>query len=217
MDLEDDGSEVLGALEKLTPKVNVGPKVSQRTRKSQIQPLTKARIAHIARQVKSGEIQLPEIKLEDNSEYEYFWALLDSCAGRSCAKKAKHFPKVKIPNSPSSVRMSTANRNELHSRGTFQINARTSEGHVISPTFEDADVEMPIVAITDIATNGHDGTETLFRCNGGEIVDFETRNKSNFIRRNGVYFMKMYYKTDQCSSSCNHSEPESDFIRPGNP
>ena len=216
-DDSDDESEVLEALKQLTPKIQVGPKVPQKRKKTQNQPLSRAHVAHIARQVKNGKISLPEIDVQHNSEYEAIWALVDSGAGRSCAKKDKHFAKLKIKNTPSKVKMSTANGHELHSRGTFKLNAFTAEGNAIQPNFEDADVDMPILAVTDISQNGVDGTETRFRTHGGEIIDLTTQNKSAFIRRRGVYFIKMFYKPDQCPDDCHCDSGSSGFTRPGTP
>ena len=210
----DDESEVLEALKQLTTKIHVGPKISQK-QKSQTQALSRARIAHISRQVKSGEISLPDLDFENNSDYEAVWALLDSGAGRSCAKKKKHFPLLQGPNSPSKVRMSTANGQELPSRGTFKLDAITVEGNVIQPTFEDTDVDMPIIAVTDISENGTNGVETRFRTDGGEIIDLDTRKKSSFVRRRGVYFMKMFYKPNQCQDECPCESNEPSFHRLG--
>ena len=167
--------------------------------------------------MKNGKISLPEIDVQHNSEYEAIWALVDSGAGRSCAKKDKHLAKLKIKNTPSKVKMSTASGHKLHSRGTFKLNAFTAEGNAIQPNFEDADVDMPIIAVTDISQNGIDGTETRFRTHGGEMIDLTTRNKSSFIRRRGVYFIKMFYKPDQCSDDCHCESGSSGFARPGTP
>ena len=182
-DSDDNESEVLEALRQLTPKVQVGPKIPQKQKKTQNQPLSRAHVAHIAKQVKNGKISLPEIDVQHNSEYEAVWALLDSGAGKSCAKKNKHFAKLKVNNSPSKVKMSTADGRELRSRGTFKLDAVTAEGNAIQPNFEDADVDMPILAVADISQNGVNGVETRFRTHGGEIIDLTTRKKSAFIRK----------------------------------
>ena len=111
--------------------------------------------------------------------------------------------------------MSTANGQELPSRGTFKLDAITVEGNVIQPTFEDTDVDMPIIAVTDISENGTNGVETRFRTDGGEIIDLDTRKKSSFVRRRGVYFMKMFYKPNQCPDECPCESNEPSFHRLG--
>ena len=78
-------------------------------------------------------------------------------------------------------------------------------------------MDMPIIAVTDISQNGVNGAETRFRTHGGEIIDLSTRKKSAFIRKRGVYFIKMFYKPDQ-SLNDSHCDVESpDFTRPGTP
>ena len=208
----DDEDEVMAALQQLTPKVRVGPKVPQKQlRKSK--PMTRQQTLEIPKQVQDGVIDLPSLDLESNAEYEAVWALVDSGAGRSCANKSKHFPFVKTKNQPSQARMATASGQELKSRGTFQVHALTSEGQKVIPEFEDADVDMPIVAVNDLSK---DDTEVTFRHSQSELVDVETGRKSRFIKKRGVYFMKMYYKKDQCHDDCD-CERQPGFTRPGTP
>ena len=90
------------------------------------------------------------------------------------------------------------------------------QGNAIQLNFEDADVDVPIIAVTDISQNGVDGAETRFRTHGGEIIDLTTRKKSAFIRRRGVYFIKMFYKPDQ-SNDCPCDSESTSFTRPGAP
>ena len=82
---------------------------------------------------------------------------------------------------------------------------RTLEGHVINQTFEDADVDMPILAITELAANGLRGSDVIFRMHDGSIVDLEKNATSRFVRRKGVYFIKVYTPNDNMSG----------FTRPG--
>ena len=178
----------------LTHNIRVGPKIPQKQQK-QSNSLTKRKIASIAKQVQDGIIDLPDLNLESNKDYEAVWALIDSGAGRSCANKSKHFPSVKTPNQPSQAKMATANGQELKSRGTFKVHAMTSEGQDVSPELDHADVEMPIVAVNDIS---HEDTEVVFRQDNSELVDVETGRRSRFLKKRGVYFMKMFYKKDQC-------------------
>ena len=65
--------------------------------------------------------------------------------------------------------------------------------------------------------NGVDGAETRFRTHGGEIIDLSTRKKSAFIRKRGVYFIKMFYKPDQRLNECPCDAESPDFTRPGTP
>ena len=209
---EDDEEEVMAALQQLTPNIRVGPKIPQKQAKGS-QKLSKQQIAKIADQVRKGEIELPSLDLACNSDYEAVWALVDSGAGKSVANKSKHFKHVATKNQPSASRMATANGTELKSRGTFKVQAQTVEGQKLSPTFEDADVDMPIIAVNDIS---HNDSEVIFRQEDSELVDGETGRRSKFTKRKGVYFMKMFYKKGQCMDDCNCGD-EPVFARPGTP
>ena len=80
----------------------------------------------------------------------------------------------------------------MTSRGCFKIEAYSAEGNRITQTFEDADVDMPIMAVTELSENGALGSDIVFRKTDGAMVDVESDKTSRFIRRKGVYFMKIY-------------------------
>ena len=103
--------------------------------------------------------------------------------------------------------MATANGKELKSRGCFQLDVLSAEGNVISQTFEDADVDMPIMSVTELAANGESGSDIVFRKNDGAIVDVKSDATSHFVRRKGVYFMKIFTHKNKVNSL--------GFIRPG--
>ena len=210
-DTDDDENQMVNALNQFASRVKIGPKISQKQNKKLLppKPLDKLTIAGIARQVREGKISLPDLDLHSDADYEAVWALVDSGAARSCARRREHFPNTQTKLEPSSVRMSTANGEELKSRGCFKIKAMSSEGNPIVQTFEDADVDMPIMAVVELAENGEEGSDLLFRKNDGAIVDVKSEAISKFIRRKGVYFMKIYVPKDKPS--------DMDFTRPGRP
>ena len=162
-------------------------------------------IASIAKQVRDGHYNLPDLQLESNSGFEAVWALVDSGAGRSCAKRLEHFPNTRTDLKSSTVRMATASGEELKSRGCFKLEVLSSEGNILTQTFEDADVDMPIMAVTELASNGELGSDVVFRKHDGAITDVQTQATSKFVRRKGVYFMKIF-------TPKNH---RSGFKRPG--
>ena len=135
---ENDEDDMLRALHQISSNVRVGPKQSQKQRKanSAPSPLTKSQIAAIAQQVKSGEIDLPSLRLYSNREFDCVWALIDSGAGRPCARKAKHFAGVNSPMSPSNVKLSTATGQEVKSGGVFTVECKTTEGNTTIQEFE---------------------------------------------------------------------------------
>ena len=215
-DEKDDEEDMLRALQQLSPNIQVGQKLSQRQRKTQNSSptLTKHKIAALAEQVRTGEISLPSIDLDNDNDYEAVWALVDSGAGRPCANRRKHFPDSTSPMIPSKVRLSTATAEEVKSRGVFKVKCMTAEGNPIEQEFEDIDVDMPILAVTCLAANGEKGSQVIFRKQDGEIVDLSNNRSSNFVKRRGVYFIKLFIKKDQPSKSI-VKKKKPDFTRPG--
>ena len=197
---DDDEEEMVKALQEIAT-VKMGPKISQKQRALQQQkkPINKKTVASIAKKVRDGHYNLPDLKLDSNKGYTASWALVDSGAGRSCAKRKGHFGNARSTLRPSSVKMATANGEELKSRGCFNIQLMTQEGHVINQTFEDTDVDMPIIAVTELAANGLHGSDVIFRQHDGSIVDLEKKATSQFVRRKGVYFIKIYTPNDNNS------------------
>ena len=207
---DDEELEVMNALHRISPVVHVGPKKSQRDRKTlSAKPLSKSSISSIARQVRSGQLSLPDLDLDSNESYDAVWALVDSGAARSCARRKGHFPNTVTQLQPSTVRMATASGEELKSRGCFTLDALSAEGNEINPTFEDADVDMPILSVAELSTNGIDGSSVIFRNQDGVLTDLNSNAASRFVKRKGVYFMKLYVPKDKVG--------QMDFHRPGTP
>ena len=168
-------------------------------------------IAQIAHKVKIGKISLPDLDLENNEDFAAVWALVDSGAGKSCADKEKHFPFLKCENTKSGTRMSMADGTELPSRGNFLLPAISSEGHDLSQTFEDTDVEMPICAVSALSNCGGDpGSRIIFEYDRGEIVKVSDDGSSSFIKKKGVYFVKLFVPRNGQTNVA-----ESVFNRPG--
>ena len=182
-------------------------KVTQKDRNVAKKTLNKQTVAQMSKLVKSGKLHLPDLDLESNDEYEAVWALVDSGAARSCARREGHFGRTVTHLQPSSVKMATTSGEELKSRGCFQLDALSVEGNKISQTFEDADVDMPIMAVTELSANGKLGSQVVFNERDGRIVDQQTQATSKFYKRRGVYFMKLYILKDKSS--------DMDFHRPG--
>ena len=208
-DDDDDEDKIVEALKHISSNVTVGPKMSQKQKKSSSSPSTfdKKDVAKLAKLVKSGALGLPDLNLESDSEYVAVWALVDSGAAKSCAKRQAHFLHTETDLRPSHVRMATASGEELPSRGCFDLDALSVEGNPISTTFEDADVDMPILAVGELSANGERGSNVLFGERDGQIIDIKTHATSKFYKRRGVYFMKLYVRKNR--------NAESDFARPG--
>ena len=112
---------------------------------------------------------MPDLELESNEDYEAVWAFVDSGAARSVARRKTHFSKTVTHLEPSSVRMATASGEELKSRGCFKLSALSTEGNAVVQTFEDADVDMPIMSVGEISSNGELGSNVLFGEHDGHI------------------------------------------------
>ena len=86
-----------------------------------------------------------------------------------------------------------ADGTELPSRGNFFLQAITPEGHDLSHTFEDTDVEMPICAVSALsACGGEEGSEVVFQNDKGEIVRLKGDEASTFVKRKGVYLIRLF-------------------------
>ena len=57
----------------------------------------------------------------------------------------------------------------------------------------EAPVEMPILSVTELSKEGKDGSEVRFRHKDGDIIDNATGKKCHFVKRMGVYFMRLYF------------------------
>ena len=91
-DFDDDEDDVgvLNALQRISSKITIGPKKSQKDRKNLSKPLDKRTIASIAKQVRDGKLDLPDLTLDSDAQYDAVWALVDSGAARSCARRKEH-------------------------------------------------------------------------------------------------------------------------------
>ena len=150
------------ALAALTPNVQRASEKSkpQKLKKSG-SPMNIAHLNAIARMVKNGEIQLPDLDLEDDDEYDYVWAMVDSGAGANVARR-NHFPHSRPAAAPK-ISLTIANGDALPNRGARAVTCYDRHGNKCERLFYDAPVEMPIVAVTELAKEGEAGSEVRFR------------------------------------------------------
>ena len=212
-DDEDDEDRMVAALMKIATSVKTGPKVSQKQKrqKGHQRKIGNMTVAEIAHKIQTGEIALPDLDLERNEDFAAVWALVDSGAGKSCADKSKHFPFLQAKNTKSDTRMSMADGTELPSKGNFLLPAISSEGHDLSHVFEDTSVEMPICAVSALSNCGGDpGSRVIFEYDKGKIVKVSDDGSSSFIKKKGVYFVKLFVPKGNQTVT-----PEPVFSRPG--
>ena len=186
---DDDEADMLQALLELTPNLSLASKkLSQKQRRK-----ARVRFAHvnaIAAKVKSGEIDLPDTD-DTNDEFEEVYALVDSGAGVNVCKRTKHFPGAKLREAAHVIKMTTATNEEITSGGEVVVPARTQEGHTVTTVFQDADVDMPILSVAVLSASGPMGSDVRFKKHDGYIEDIATGKRCKFIKRQGVYFIKL--------------------------
>ena len=100
-DDEDDEESMVRSLHALTSQVRLASDQarSQKEKRNRSKPMDINYLRLIARQVKNGEINLPDVDLDNDEDYEYVWALVDSGAGANVARK-KHFSNFKAVKAP---------------------------------------------------------------------------------------------------------------------
>jgi hypothetical protein len=208
-DSDDEESELVKALAALTPNISRQsdrrPQSMRKSQKSE-RPLNIGHLNAVARDVRAGKISLPELDLSNNDDFTYVWALVDSGAGANCARR-NAFPLSEKTDAPD-ISLSTANGELLPNNGACRVTAYTRDGGSVDRVFYDTNVEMPILAVSEISREGVSGSEVRLRQKDGYIRDLHTGRTQPIVKRRGVYFTKMFIRKRPVNAS------ESDFVRP---
>ena len=183
---DQDESEVLRALSQITSNISYGKPKSKSSNKG----MTMAKISAIAKQVSSGAMRLPDLNLDNNAEYDCCWALVDSGAGVNVAKDDQ-FVESEDVEAPTVI-LSTADGALLPNSGAMKVTTRSKEGIIVERTFYKAPVAMPILAVAELTKEGDMGSTTGFRQRDGYIENNADHKRQHFVKRKGVYFMKLY-------------------------
>ena len=193
-DDESDEEAIVQSLHALTANVQLASdKMKPQKVKKRNQKTMNAEYLHmIAKQVMSGEISMPDIDLDDNSDYEVIWALMDSGAGANVAKRSQ-FP-IFTPVDAPPISLTIANGDTMENNGAGKVTTYTRDGHATTRVFYEAPVDMPILAVSEVAKEGELGSEIKFRAKDGLMVDNLTGRRTHFVKRKGVYFMRMYVR-----------------------
>ena len=193
-DSDDEETEVMKTLAALTPHVRLASDKyrSQRSKKADGSKLNLAHLNAIARMVKSGEIELPDLDLEEDEAYNYVWAMVDSGAGANVARR-EHLPHSRQTKSAPKISLTVANGETLPDHGARAVTCYNRSGSRCDRIFYEAPVEMPILSVTELSKEGNSGSEIRFRSRDGEIIDNATGKKCHCVRRMGVYFMRLYF------------------------
>ena len=77
---------------------------------------------------------------------------------------------------------------ELDSKGEFEVNVKTCDNLRCNLVFRNAAVGAPVWSIGEVC---EDVCESTFRKDGGHIHHMPTGNHIDFIKRCGVYFIRI--------------------------
>ena len=80
--------------------------------------------------------------------------------------------------------------------GAGEVTSFTQYGRTNKRVFYEAPVEMPILAVTELARGGELGSEVRFRLKDGVIIDTLTGKRCQSVKRKGVYFMRLDFPKD---------------------
>ena len=184
--LAKEENDMIKALTQLAGRpVRFGKQQAQKKRKG----LTLKQISKIAEDVNSGKIQLPDVTLDSNEEWDVLWALVDSGSSVHVVNAEQVFPGAKINKPrPGARPFKVANGGTVPNLGHAAVKARTAEGEDLTINWKNAPVDMPILS-TKLLSEG--GKAVLYHEAGGSIINPNTCSKSDFIEANGVYFIKL--------------------------
>ena len=86
-------------------------------------------------------------------------------------------------------RYRAANGTRIPNLGQQRVRFTTDEGHSCGMGFQIADVERPLVAVSQLASAGN---RVLLGAQRGEVVNVKTGRKMQLQRRGGVYILRMW-------------------------
>ena len=190
----DDEESIVRSLHALTANVQRASdkSKSQSSKRNHHRRLDRSSWRLIAKKVNSGEISLPDIDLDDNDDYEYVWALVDSGAGANVARKG-HFSDFKPVDAPK-ISLTIANGETMKNNGAGEVTCYSRDGFSSKRRFYEAPVDMPILAVSELSQEGELGSEVKFRAKDGLMIDNLTGRRTPFVKRKGVYFMRLYIR-----------------------
>ena len=151
-------------------------------------PLTQQDINRVCTLLRDLGDRIPEARKCMDGEV---LVLMDSGAVPNVACHRKHFPGAVVEESEAQkagAKYHTATGEPFPNKGQMTVPATTQEGHAKTFVFQNADVTIPILSTGNLSDDNND---ILYSQNGGKIIDLTHNTESTFIRKWGVYFLKL--------------------------
>ena len=189
-DDEDDEQSMVNAVKQFAHRVTIGGKQTQKKKKVAFTSTAVSEL-HVKATKILSDLKNEYKELDASKEVEVEYALVDSGSSVHCMNKSKHFLGVKTKKSGKSLSCSTANGAPMLGDGLDKdVAFTTDEGNDCSITFDDLPVSMPIIAVKLLSEKDH---RTIFddEDGGGVIIHKPTKQRTQLIERDGVYFLRM--------------------------
>ena len=90
------------------------------------------------------------------------------------------------------ISLTVANGQTMEKAGAGEVISHSRQGNETKRIFYEAPVEMPILAVAELAKEEEFGSEVRFGVKDGVIIDNLTGQRVHFVKRKGVYFMNIY-------------------------
>ena len=133
------------------------------------------------------------------------WAMVDSGAGVDGMNVLETFPGANIEKAKNPIKCFTANGEEMLADQVARLRVEL-DGEESEIPFSNLPITMPIISVR---RHIHRGYRCRIHENGGYFRNVTTRQKSKFIEKDGVYFMKMKIMGNTGTGT------EAGFARPG--
>ena len=148
--------------------------------------------------LRSGVKEL--MTVEQNTEYEYIEATVDSGAADSVGsrKHARRCQVIPSQGSIAGVRYVSASGTVISNEGEKHVQVVTERGNKRTMNLQVANVHRVLLSVSKICDAGN---EVFFNKDGGKIVNIETGEVDHFDRVDGVYRIKLKVIGDGSKSS----------------
>ena len=212
-DLDDsdgnDEEDMMSHLNSIAHSVQVQSKKKSQKQKRKDKLLAKVLPVGMTSDYQHAVRVMANLQIEEPIEHDEEWALVDSGSGVHGCNPKTHLKRIPVTPTDRKLKCTTADGSPMLGTGGIQsVTFTTIEGHECAVDFDELPVAMPIISVKLMAKRGH---AVVFDddLGGGSITNKATKQRSQIIEREGVYFIKMnkIRPTPQ--------KPASHFGRPG--